>query len=75
MAAKLTRLTHTIAIQLQLVAESCAICSSHSRRPVRKILVIPSYFMVDMSVLVAKFWHAKLSYTLNPLFNRPAASG
>jgi len=32
MAAKLTRLTHKIAIQLHLVAESC------SRRPVRKLL-------------------------------------
>jgi hypothetical protein len=32
MAAKLTRLTHKISIQLHLVAESCTICSSHSRR-------------------------------------------
>jgi hypothetical protein len=38
MAAKLTRLTHKIAIQLHLVAESCNICSSRSRRPVRKFL-------------------------------------
>jgi hypothetical protein len=29
MAAKPTRLTHKIAIQLYLVAESCTICSSH----------------------------------------------
>jgi hypothetical protein len=43
MAAKLTRLTHKVAIQLQLVAESCDICSSRSRRPVRKLLDIPSY--------------------------------
>jgi len=35
MTAKLTRMTHTIAIQLHLEAESCAICSSRSRRPVR----------------------------------------
>jgi hypothetical protein len=42
MAAKLTRLTHIIEIQLQLVAESCTICSSHSRRPVRKLLDITS---------------------------------
>jgi len=42
MAAKLTRLTHKIAIQLHLVAESCNICSSCSRRPVRKLLVTPS---------------------------------
>jgi len=32
MIAKLTRLTHKIAIQLHLVAESCTICSSRSRR-------------------------------------------
>jgi hypothetical protein len=32
MAAKLTRLTHKIAAQLHLVAESCNICSSRSRR-------------------------------------------
>jgi hypothetical protein len=31
MAAKLTRLTHKIAIQLHLVAESCTICSSRSK--------------------------------------------
>jgi hypothetical protein len=41
--AKLTRLTHKIAIQLHLVAESCTIFSSCSRRLVRKILVTPSY--------------------------------
>jgi hypothetical protein len=38
MAAELTRLTHKIAIQLHPVAESCTICSSRSRRPVRKLL-------------------------------------
>jgi len=43
MVAKLTRLTHKVAIQLQLhlVAESCTICSSRSTRPVRKLLVHP----------------------------------
>jgi hypothetical protein len=41
--AKLTRLTHKIAIQLHLVAESCTTCSSRSRRPVRKLLDTPSY--------------------------------
>jgi hypothetical protein len=40
MAAKLIRLTHKIAIQLHLVAESCTVCSSSSRRPVRKLLNI-----------------------------------
>jgi hypothetical protein len=43
MAAKLTRPTYKIAIQLRLVAESCTICSSRSRRSVRKLLDIPSY--------------------------------
>jgi hypothetical protein len=43
MAAKLTRLTHKVAIQLHLVAESCTICSSRSQRPVRKLLDTPSY--------------------------------
>jgi hypothetical protein len=43
MAAKLTRLTHKIEIQLHLVAESWIIRSSRSRRPVRKLLDTPSY--------------------------------
>jgi hypothetical protein len=38
MAAKLTRLTHRVAIQLHLVAESCTICGSPSRRPAWKLL-------------------------------------
>jgi hypothetical protein len=41
MTAKLTRLTHRIAIQLHLVAESCTICSSRSSRPVRKLSDTP----------------------------------
>jgi len=43
MAAKITRLIHKIAIQLHLVSMSCTICSSRSRRPVRKLLDTPSY--------------------------------
>jgi hypothetical protein len=43
MTVKFTRMTHKIAIQLHLVAESCTICSSRSRRPVRKLLDTPSY--------------------------------
>jgi len=39
---KLIRLTHKIATQLHLVAESYTICSSGSRRPVRKLLDTPS---------------------------------
>jgi hypothetical protein len=30
-------------MQLHLMAESCTICSSRSRRPVQKILDTPSY--------------------------------
>jgi len=44
MAAKLTGMTHKIAVQLYLVAESCTIYSSRSRRPVRKLLDTPSNF-------------------------------
>jgi len=43
MAAKLTRMTHKIAIQLKLLAQSCTICSSCSRRPVRRLLDTHSY--------------------------------
>jgi hypothetical protein len=43
MAATLTRLTHKIAMQLHLKAESRIICSSRSRRPVRELLDAPSY--------------------------------
>jgi hypothetical protein len=46
MAAKLTRLTHKIVIQLHLVAENCTICSSRFRRPVRKLLDIPTYIQI-----------------------------
>jgi hypothetical protein len=43
MAEKLTKLTHKMATQLYLVADSCVICSSRSRWPVRKLLDTPSY--------------------------------
>jgi hypothetical protein len=46
MAVKLTRLTHIIAIQLRLVAESCTICRSRSRQPVRKLLDTPTYLAI-----------------------------
>jgi hypothetical protein len=42
-AAKVTGMTHKIAIQLHFVVESCTICSSGSRWPVRKLLDTPSY--------------------------------
>jgi uncharacterized protein involved in tellurium resistance len=41
MAAKVAMLTHKIAIQLYLMAESCTICISRYRRPVRKIWIQP----------------------------------
>jgi hypothetical protein len=43
MATKLTRLTHKMAIQLHLVAESYTICSSRSRCQVLKLVDTPSY--------------------------------
>jgi hypothetical protein len=52
MAAKLTRLAHKIAIQLHLVAESCTICSSRTRRPVRRLLDTTSCisrYVLDLS--------------------------
>jgi hypothetical protein len=52
MTAKLARLTHKIAIQLHLVAESCIICSSHARRPVRKLLDTSSYLLRNGSTSV-----------------------
>jgi len=58
MAAKVTRLTHKIAMQLHLVAESCTTCSFPSRRPVRKLLDTPSYMCN---------WHHKPVFYLNYL--------
>jgi hypothetical protein len=49
MAAKQTRLTHKIAIQLQLLAESSTICSSCSKRPFRKLLDTPSYSFLSFT--------------------------
>jgi hypothetical protein len=51
MAAKLTKLTHKIAIQMHLVAESCTICVSRSRHPVRKLLDTPSYLAYSTLLL------------------------
>jgi hypothetical protein len=50
MVAKLARLTHKIAIQLHLVAESCTICSSRSRRQVRKLLDTPCHVNPSSSI-------------------------
>jgi len=53
MAAKLTRLTYRIEIQLHLVAERCTIWSSRSRLPVRKRLDTPSYiYKIDVNIIL-----------------------
>jgi hypothetical protein len=58
MAAKLTRLTHKIAMQLHLVAESFTICNSRSWRPVRKLLNTPSYtFLVWLLLVSCVVWY------------------
>jgi hypothetical protein len=59
MAAKLTKLTHKIVIQLHLMAESCTICSYHSRWPVRKVLDTPSYYSVNK---ISEKYHTRLCF-------------
>jgi hypothetical protein len=52
MAAKLTRLTHKIAIQLQIVAKNYTVPSSRFRWPVPELLDTPSYALFfPLSVL------------------------
>jgi hypothetical protein len=46
MVAKLTRVTHKMAIQLHLMAQSCTICSARTRRPVRKLLVTLNFVSI-----------------------------
>jgi hypothetical protein len=71
MAAKRTRLTHRLAMQLHLVAESCIICSSSSRRPVRKLLNTPSWLVLGLRIELVTFriwsWNTKL--TIRPSFS------
>jgi hypothetical protein len=62
MGAKLTRMTHKIAIRLHVVAESCTICRSRSRRPVRKRLDKPSYNFNTLLQKVIPFY-ANFGYT------------
>jgi hypothetical protein len=64
MAAKLTRLTHKTAIQLYLVAESFTICSSRSRRPVRKILGTHSYARMIRWLRTWCFMLSQISWSL-----------
>jgi hypothetical protein len=56
MAAKLTKLTHKISMQLHLVSESCNTGSSRSRWPVRKLLDTPAY--------VDERWHLTSEFSL-----------
>jgi hypothetical protein len=58
MAVKLIRLTHKIAIQLNVVGESCTICSSRFRRSVRKLSDITS----DISVVKVKTKNHQLTW-------------
>jgi len=72
MPAKLTRLTHKIAIQLHVVAESCTFCSSPSRRPVRKLLETPSYdeYSSSRSTVVASRLHQSAPLFVTGLWNQ-----
>jgi hypothetical protein len=54
MVAKLIRTIQKIAIQLHLVAESCTICSSRSRWPVRELSDTPSYEQFDCSINILR---------------------
>jgi hypothetical protein len=62
MAANLIRVTHKIAIQLHLVAESSIIWSSRSRQPVRKLLDTPSYIPLDTWIRVRIFMCCALGW-------------
>jgi hypothetical protein len=53
-AAKLTRLSHKIVVKLHLVAERCTICSSRSRRPVRKFWLYPRIHSDHLQVNILK---------------------
>jgi len=52
MVTKLTRLSHRIAIHLHLMADSCIIYGSRSRKPVRKLLYKPSYVPVSPVIFI-----------------------
>jgi hypothetical protein len=55
MASEVTRLIHKMAIQPHLVAESCTICNSRCRWPVRKLLNTPSYTLLFLFPLFALY--------------------
>jgi hypothetical protein len=71
MAVKLTRLTHKIAIQLRLVAESCIIRSFRSRQPVRKLLDTPSSHCFRQGLkwgLMSSWFLSSIELSLCPLW-------
>jgi hypothetical protein len=55
MAANLTWLNTEIYTQMHVVAESCTVCSSSSRRPVRKLLDTPTYCEMFVSLRTMTF--------------------
>jgi hypothetical protein len=65
MATKFTRMTHKIAIRLHLVAESCTIRSSRSRRPVRKLLDIHPRIIIEQRRDTASIEKMKM-YDMSP---------
>jgi hypothetical protein len=70
MAVKLTRLTNKIAIQPHLVAKSCTICSSRSRRPVRKLSDTLSYSKQALDTLSVKILPKGACSSPAPVWNR-----
>jgi hypothetical protein len=68
MAAKLTRLTHKIAIQLFSGTESYTICISRSRRPVRKLLDTPTYIVIILAASMDRH-EGKVKVKLSLCFN------
>jgi hypothetical protein len=75
MAAKLTKLTHKIAIQLHLVAESCTICSSRFRRPVRKLLDTLSYYKNNQTRCDNGVYRVTHNLSTRKLFSNPYKIG
>jgi hypothetical protein len=69
MAAKRTRLTHKIAIQLHLVAENCTICNSRSRRPIWKLLDrLVDWFRKKSDKIVTKLRFSMLEFYIQKIF-------
>jgi hypothetical protein len=57
--------THKIAIQLHLVAESCAIYSSHSRQEVWELLDTPLYVKIHVKLLQINCTYHILGHNYN----------